>query len=124
MRKEKLTEYKKEFEQSLGQIGIHEGSVVYIGSDASKILLDASKGLELRGKDEQFEFLGELIESIQNVVTDKGTLLFPVYSWEFCKGKRFDYKKTQGQVGFLMKSFFCGFDLSVNALPGIPLMTF
>ena len=101
MNESKLKDYLDEFSGALGRLGVHEGSVVYVGSDATKILLGAVRELELNGKEEQYLFLDAFIDALKSKVTERGTLLFPVYSWAFCKGVAFDYKNTQGQVGFL-----------------------
>lgn len=42
-----------------------------------------------------------LIELLKKKVTNKGTLIFPTYSWDFCKFKKFDYKKTLSICGSL-----------------------
>lgn len=96
-----LAAYKDELLETLERIGIRKGCSVYVGSDATRILLTATKELELKGKEEQYAFLDELINTLQKAVGEEGTLLFPVYSWTFCKGEPFDHKNTQGQVGFL-----------------------
>lgn len=42
-----------------------------------------------------------LIDSIKEKVGRMGTVLFPVFNWDFCKGITFDYKKTKGKTGTL-----------------------
>jgi aminoglycoside 3-N-acetyltransferase len=44
-----------------------------------------------------------IINNIQNVLENQGTLLFPTYNWDFCLGKPFDYYKTPSKTGFLSK---------------------
>ncbi len=101
MNTEKAKEYWEDFEKHLASLGIKKGDILYVGSDVASVLLSARHELELSSKEEQFRFLDKLIDSIQEAVSEEGTLLFPVYSWDFCRGKGFDYKKTQGEVGVL-----------------------
>jgi len=98
---QKEKEYLREFKKSICELGIKSGDIVYVGSDVASVILQAKHELGIASKDEQFEFLDALIDSLQEIVTEAGTLLFPVYSWDFCRGKGFDHKKTQGEVGVL-----------------------
>jgi aminoglycoside 3-N-acetyltransferase len=42
-----------------------------------------------------------LIESFQKKLTSEGTLIFPTFNWDFCKGLRFDYSNTPCMTGVL-----------------------
>lgn len=95
----KWKEYWPDFSETIKKVGVKEGSVIYVGTDATKIVYSAIKELRLKGKEESELFIDTLVDTLQEVVTNSGTILFPVYSWDFCKGKSFDYKKTQGEVG-------------------------
>ncbi len=101
MNKEKIKQYWLDFHKSLDEVGINVGDIVYVGSDLGRILVQAKGELEIASKEEQFEFVNMLIDELKNHVTDRGTILFPVYSWAFCKGNEFDYYRTQGEVGAL-----------------------
>ena len=35
----------------------------------------------------------EIIDSLIEAVTNKGTLMLPAYNWNFCKGEEFNLKK-------------------------------
>ncbi len=43
----------------------------------------------------------EIIDSLIKAVTNKGTLMFPAYNWNFCKGEEFNLKKTKSSTGAL-----------------------
>ena len=43
----------------------------------------------------------EIIDSLIEAVTNKGTLMFPAYNWNFCKGEEFNLKKTKSSTGAL-----------------------
>lgn len=99
MNNELFENYKRDFLSALREADIHEGDVVYVGSDIAGVIMGAIKELELRGKAEQNAFLDGIIDTLKTSVGEEGTLLFPVYSWDFCRGKGFDYYKTKGEVG-------------------------
>ena len=99
MNKEKEARYRSEFHEALDSLGINSGDILYIGSDIAGIVVSAGKELEFDGRTDRDAFLNLLIDELQNHVGRGGTLLFPVYSWKFCRGEIFDYKKTQGEVG-------------------------
>lgn len=101
MNKSGWNSYWDEFHSSLNSIGIVPGDIVYVSSDIMKVLAQAAKEFELVSKEDRNYFLDALIDEIYCHVGDAGTVLFPVYSWAFCKGQPFDYKKTQGEVGAL-----------------------
>lgn len=48
--------------------------------------------------------LDSLIESLQQAVGEEGTLLFPTFNWDFCKGVGFDYYKTPSRTGALSRA--------------------
>ena len=93
--------YLAEFCLALKEAGVQYGDILYIGSDISGIVVQAKEELELATKAEQYMYLDRIIDTLQKCVGEEGTLLFPVYSWDFCRGKGFDYRKTRGEVGAL-----------------------
>ena len=42
-----------------------------------------------------------IIKCLRDKIRPNGTLLFPTFNWNFCKGKTFDYKKTKSNTGAL-----------------------
>ncbi len=76
---------------------IEKGDRIFISSDIRGILMHC-----LREKDDRD--INILIDSLQKKVGMEGTILFPVYNWDFCKGITFDYNKTYGKTGALGKA--------------------
>ena len=73
---------------------IQTGDIVYVVSDILELTKVAKENKE------RFN-VSQFIEALQEKVGEEGTLLFPTFNWEFCKGKPFDYKKTPGKTGAL-----------------------
>lgn len=97
----KYKEYINSISKTIRTLGVHKGDILYIASDATKIVKTAQNDLGAKSKSDRETFLNELIDMLQQLVGEDGTLLFPVFNWDFCKGETFDYKKTQGKVGAL-----------------------
>ncbi len=93
---ELLTEIKNE----LQSLGMNSGDTVYVASDITNLLYLAKTecGVRIKQRD---EFLGQFVDMLKELVGSEGTLLFPVFSWDYCRGKGFDYHKTLGEVGAL-----------------------
>ena len=73
---------------------IKKGDVVFISSDVLKMLF---LGIASNCPVDLNHFIGILIDK----VGPTGTLLFPTYNWDFCKGKTFDYHNTPSKTGSL-----------------------
>lgn len=86
-----MTFSKRDFNNILTKLNIKKGDTVLVNSNILKIIMMA-KG-EVNAKD--------LIETLKKKVSKKGTLIFPTYSWDFCKIKKFDYLKTKSVCGSL-----------------------
>jgi aminoglycoside 3-N-acetyltransferase len=82
------------YTQIAGKLPIFKGDILYVVSN----ILDIAKAS--RNNNENFECEG-FIHSLQDAVGESGTLLFPTFNWDFCKGIAFDYFKTRGKVGAL-----------------------
>ncbi len=93
--------YWSELRDSLSTIGIESGDIVYVSSDVTGLILQAKRELGLKGREGQTLFLDTFIDILKDIVGTEGTLLFPVYNWDFCKGIPFDIRTTQGRVGSL-----------------------
>lgn len=89
---------------------IHEGDCVYVVSD----VLELAKFYRERG--ERLS-LDELIDGLQQAVGNEGTLLFPTFNWDFCKGVSFDYRKTPVRTGALSKTALKRADFKRTAHP-------
>lgn len=90
-----------EWKSALKSTGIAADDIVYIASDAAYLLAEANRCYGIQTSVERDEFLHGLVDVLQEVVGSGGTLLFPVFTWGFCKGEAFDQRYTKGEVGAL-----------------------
>lgn len=82
--------------EKLNETGIQTGDILYVASDIRQFIYTVVSSYGTEALDEA---LNILTDEIQHTVGTEGTVLFPVFSWDFCRGKGFDYHKTQGEVG-------------------------
>ena len=89
---------KERFVDWLEKLGwLQAGDCVYIVSDMLELAkTEKSQGQRLN--------LDELIEELQKILGNKGTILLPTFNWDFCKGVGFDYYKTPVKTGALPKA--------------------
>lgn len=104
MAEERFTDWLK------GLCWIQPGDCVYVVSD----MLEPAKTARARG---QKLVLGELIDGLQTLTGETGTLLFPAFNWDFCKGIGFDYRKTPAKTGALPKEALGRKDFARTAHP-------
>lgn len=83
------------------ELGLTSGDILYISSDVTVLTLDACRKCGLKGKKDIDAFYDRLIDGMQKQVGSEGTLLFPVFTWSFCRNVPYDAKTTQGEVGAL-----------------------
>ena len=96
-----MSQILEDCKRGIAELGISKGDIVYVASDITQLLVAIRKKEDLKTKEQQNEFLNGLIDAFQEAVGEEGTLLFPAYTWSFCKGKPYDVKKTPGVVGVL-----------------------
>lgn len=89
---------------------IQEGDCVYVVSD----MLELAKAYKEQGTKLE---LNTLIDKLQQLVGMEGTLLFPTFNWDFCKGVGFDYYKTPVRTGALSKAALKRQDFARTAHP-------
>lgn len=104
MAEERFTDWLK------GLNWIEPGDCVYVVSD----MLEPAKAVKARGGK---LVLGEIIDCLQTLVGQTGTLLFPAFNWDFCKGVGFDYRKTPARTGALPKEALRRSDFARTAHP-------
>ncbi|MHD0322451.1 DUF4910 domain-containing protein [Fusobacterium varium] len=75
-------------------MNIKKGENIFIASDILKI------GLKFYEKEETFD-LDIFLDKLKEKITKEGTIVFPTYNWDFCKGISFDYNKTKSKTGAL-----------------------
>ena len=90
----------KLYEQWLESSGINKGDTLLVASDIFNIALALKK--------ENMKFNpSAFIDVLQSLLGPDGTLLFPAYNYDFCKGLAFDYHHTAPQkMGTLSKIAF------------------
>ena len=76
--------------------GISKGDSVWVASDMTALIYTCMEN------DDDTD-LNVLIDSIIEILGPEGTLLIPVFNWDFCKGKPFDIRKTPCRTGSLGK---------------------
>ena len=82
------------YTQIAGRLPICKGDILYVVSD----VLGLAKSCRDNGEKFKCE---KFIISLQEAVGDSGTLMFPTFNWDFCKGITFDYCNTKGKTGAL-----------------------
>ena len=75
---------------------INRGDNIFVTSDVKQLLYS------LVSNDDDSD-LNILIDGIIDIIGEEGTLVFPTFNWDFCKGVPFDIKKTPCKTGSLGK---------------------
>lgn len=75
-------------------LGIKKGEILDIASDLTIFIYYCKKNNIIFNPD-------ELIDSLKDIVTSKGTIMIRTFNWDFCKGVPFDVKNTPSKVGQL-----------------------
>ena len=76
------------------QINIVLGDTILVSSDILTLLIEFKK------QKQNFD-ANLIIDLLINKIGPNGTLMLPAFNWDFCKGKDFDYYKTQSRTGSL-----------------------
>lgn len=95
-----MYDFKNDFADltvALNEFGIGKGDILYVASDITRLMYRAN---HLYG-DVYDEYMAGLTDTLQKTIGSNGTLLFPVFTWDFCRGKGHSVKKTKGEVGAL-----------------------
>ncbi len=74
--------------------GLVRGDIVDVSSDLRKIQLYA------RRHGEAFD-AGRILDTLQDIVGPEGTVMVRAWSWDFCHGVPFDYRRSPSRVGAL-----------------------
>lgn len=84
-----------DFLSPIHQLGINKGDVLFVSSDITRLLRDFYK------QNREFPSLDDIIDYLQSIVEESGTLIFPTYNWDFCHGEMWEYHKTKCETGVL-----------------------
>lgn len=82
------------YNELIKKMNIKKGENIFIASDILRI------GLKFYEKKETFD-LDIFLDKLKEKITKEGTIVFPTYNWDFCKGISFDYNKTKSKTGAL-----------------------
>ena len=94
-----MNKYLQDLGKKLTEMGIRRGDALYVASDSTVPLIVAAKKFHLRTQEDKNVFLNTLVNQLQSVVGTEGTLLFPVFTWDFCRGNVFDRRVSPSEVG-------------------------
>ena len=86
----------KSFLKFLDTLDIKLGEKLYIASDITQILIFHKKNNSEFKPD-------DLINYFLDKIGKKGTLIFPTFNWDFCRGVPFNYSKTSSKAGSLTR---------------------
>ena len=76
---------------------IRGGDCVYVISDVLELAkIYREQGIRIN--------MNDLIDRLQKMTGPSGTLLFPAFNRDFCKGVPFDYRRTPAQTGALSRA--------------------
>jgi len=84
----------KELKKFLINLGLKRGDKIMVTSSILSTLIN------LKNNKLFFTPL-DIIKTLIDIVGKNGTLLFPVFNWDFCKGYDYHYKKTKSLSGAL-----------------------
>lgn len=91
-----MTKRKKllDLKNIIDQINIKSGDKVLVSSNILGVLT------QLKESNKKFN-PSLIIDCLIDKIGSNGTLMFPTFNWDFCKGKDFDYSKTPSRTGSL-----------------------
>ena len=101
-----LDKLMEELRQALSGIGTGEADILYIASDIKTFLFYLASEHNVKSRPEREKALHALVDTFQEAVTERGTILFPMFSWDWCRGNGFDCRRTKGEVGTLSNWVF------------------
>ena len=82
------------YQDVISHLDIKEGDTILVASDILKFICLCRENNEIFDPN-------IFIDTVISKIGKTGTLLFPTYNWDFCKGEVFDYRNSAGQVGAL-----------------------
>jgi aminoglycoside 3-N-acetyltransferase len=82
------------FREAIASLNINPGDIILVSSDVIRLI----RTIQIN---EGPCDISQIINALQDIVGDNGTLLFPTFNWDFCQGLPFDYYKTPSMTGAL-----------------------
>jgi len=90
--------------------GLKNNDILLLHSNFKRLLL------EFRKKKQKIT-ASAILRSFLDVIGKKGTLILPLFNFDFTKGSSFDYNKTKSQMGFLTEEFRKNFEIERTGHP-------
>ncbi|MDY6952366.1 MAG: AAC(3) family N-acetyltransferase [Thermodesulfobacteriota bacterium] len=82
------------YKDAISKVPINAGDTVQVSSSVLRFMCACRENGEI--------FDANLfIDSVMHQIGPKGTLIFPTYNWDFCRGVPFDVSRTPSQAGAL-----------------------
>lgn len=82
------------YKEVISRVHVNKGDIVHVSSDILKFMCTCRKNAEIFDPN-------IFIDSLIDKIGPTGTLIFPTYNWDFCRGETFDICKTPSQSGAL-----------------------
>ena len=81
----------------INKLEINKGDKILVSSNIVRILINFKK--------ENIKFNPNyIIDLLKEKIGKDGTLLFPTFNWDFCRGKTFNYHLTPSKTGTLSQA--------------------
>lgn len=87
--------------KTLSDMGLSKGDMLYVASDMFWLLYTTHAKYDVKSREEKYNVLDDIVNVLQKMVGNEGTLLFPVFTWEFFRGNNYDIRKSLGETGAL-----------------------
>ena len=85
---------KLAFDKIFKRLGIKKNDIIFLSTNLLK--------LSIKKKKKKIDFeIEDIINGLIKIIKKNGTIIVPVFNWNFCKGKGFHYKKTPSNSGSL-----------------------
>lgn len=101
MKTDILKNYFDDIHKSFEDLGIRKGDILYVSSNIMRPIKQAQTDLDFKDKEGRNIFFNKLIDTLIDIVSERGTILFPMENFDFCKGERYEAKVTKSTVGSL-----------------------
>lgn len=90
----KKSDYTKKLSETWAKCGVNSGDILLVHSDIKRTLLNARrKGIQLTPND--------ILNSFLDCLGSSGTLILPLFNFDFPTTKHFDVRNTPSQMGAL-----------------------
>lgn len=90
----------KNIEDALRDVGLSAGDLIMVHSDVKAFG-------KLGNVFERDQFVGTILKTFLKVISGKGTLIVPTYTYSFCKKEVFDVRKSKSETGLFSEFVRC-----------------